>query len=124
MYDSTADEFSPAPGTPGEGWGGGFLGLLLICLTITLAPVSRADQPATTTTRVSVSFVRDVAPILVEQCQGCHGPDKSKGGYRLDTFDRLMTPGESQDRPVTAGKPAQSQIYQLITTGEEDDRMP
>ena len=51
-----------------------------------------------------VSFSRDVAPILLDRCQGCHGPEKSKGDYRLDTFDRLLTPGSSGEPVADAGE--------------------
>jgi WD40 repeat protein len=72
----------------------------------------------------AVSFRRDVAPILVKQCQGCHGPDKSKGGYRLDSFDRLTKPGESKTAPVVASQPGKSNLVRLISSADEDDRMP
>ena len=71
-----------------------------------------------------VSFRRDVAPILVKRCQACHGPDKAKGEYRLDTFERLKKPGESEAAPLTPGEPGKSAIYQLVVTHDEDDRMP
>src|SRR5690349_9412336 len=44
-----------------------------------------------------VSFARDVAPVLLKQCQACHGPEKSKGKYRVDSFERLMKAGESDE---------------------------
>jgi hypothetical protein len=72
----------------------------------------------------AVSFRRDVAPILVKQCQGCHGPEKSKGGYRLDSFDRLTRGGESKTPPIVAGQPGKSNLLRLISTDDEDDRMP
>jgi WD40 repeat protein len=81
-----------------------------------------AAQPATAPS--SVSFTRDIAPILLDRCQNCHGPEKSKGKYRLDTFARLLTSGESGESPITPGKPKQSQLYQLITASEDVDRMP
>lgn len=71
-----------------------------------------------------VSFIRDVAPVFVKQCQGCHGAEKQKGKYRLDSFERLIKAGESKDAPVVAGKPGASAIYRLITAKDEDDRMP
>ena len=51
----------------------------------------------------SVSFVRDVAPILNKQCANCHGAKKAKGGYRLHTFENLMMEGSSKKPPVTPG---------------------
>lgn len=71
-----------------------------------------------------VSFAREVAPVLIEQCQSCHGPDKAKSKYRLDTFARLKTPGKSKAMPITSGAPDKSELFQLISTSDEDDRMP
>src|SRR3954454_11627449 len=43
----------------------------------------------------AVSFKRDIAPIVLNNCLACHGPKKSEGGYRIDTFERVMAPGDS-----------------------------
>jgi mono/diheme cytochrome c family protein len=71
-----------------------------------------------------VSFSRDLAPVFLKNCVTCHGPEKVKGDYRLDTFKVLMTPGSSKEAPVVPGKPADSKLYQLITAKDPDDRMP
>ena len=52
------------------------------------APCVRAVEP--------VSFVREIAPILRDKCLTCHGPEKAKGEYRLDTFELLQKPGASK----------------------------
>jgi WD40 repeat protein len=85
--------------------------LLFVC-----APVARAAEP--------VSFRRDIAPILLNNCHKCHGPEKAKGNYRLDSFARLTTPGESKSAPITPKLPDKSHLFQLLTTPDEDDRMP
>ncbi len=92
----------------------------LLALLLRAAPAlsAPATQPG------NVSFSREVAPILLSRCQGCHGPDKIKGGYRLDTFDKLMTPGESEEPAVTPGKPDKSEMYKLLVTNEAEERMP
>jgi hypothetical protein len=71
-----------------------------------------------------VSFVREIAPILRDKCVTCHGPEKAKGEYRLDTFELLQKPGASKATPVTAGAPGQSHLFELITAADADDRMP
>ncbi len=71
-----------------------------------------------------VSFTNDIAPILVQKCLTCHGPEKNKGNYRLDTFEMFLKPGSSKETPIASGKPAESKVFQLITTTDEDDRMP
>jgi hypothetical protein len=81
-----------------------------------LAPIAAAAQP--------VSFRTQVAPVLVQKCQACHGPEKAKGGYRLDTFERLMKPGHGDAKPVVPGKPEASELYRRITSRDADERMP
>jgi len=71
-----------------------------------------------------VSFKNEVAPIVVERCQTCHNPEKNKGAYRLDSFETMMRAGESKKAPIVAGRPGESHLFQLITTNDEDDRMP
>jgi hypothetical protein len=71
-----------------------------------------------------ISFVREVAPILVGKCQGCHGPRKAESNFRLDTFELLMKTGDLGTPPITPGDLAESQLYQLITAEDPDERMP
>src|SRR5437588_2538370 len=78
--------------------------------------VACANQP--------VSFTNDIAPILVQKCLTCHGAEKNKGGFRLDTYESLLKPGSSKEPSITLGKPEASKLFQLITTTDEDDRMP
>jgi hypothetical protein len=59
----------------------------------------------------AVSFTNDVAPILVQKCLICHGAERSKGGYRVDTFEALLKPGSSKEPPVSQGQPEKSQLY-------------
>ena len=62
-----------------------------------------AEQP--------VSFKADLAPILLHQCQSCHGPKKSKGGYRVDTFERAMEVGFDE-------------LHYRMVTDDEDEIIP
>ena len=71
-----------------------------------------------------VSFIREVAPILVGTCQACHGPKTAESNYRLDTFEKLMRPGDFGTAPVTASNLDDSEIYQLITEDDPHARMP
>jgi WD40 repeat protein len=71
-----------------------------------------------------VSFVKDIAPILREKCLPCHGPEKAKGEFRLDTFELLNKPGSSKTPPLQGGAPEKSHLYELITAADADDRMP
>jgi hypothetical protein len=75
-------------------------------------------------TAAEISFTRHIAPVLVEQCVECHRAGKVKGSYRLDTWQSLQKPGESEAPPLMPGKPEQSELYRLLVTHDEDDRMP
>ena len=72
----------------------------------------------------SVSFTKDVAPILHAKCLACHSAEKAKGSYRLHNFEALMKAGSSDELPVIPGQASQSKLYQLISTDNEEDRMP
>jgi hypothetical protein len=71
-----------------------------------------------------VSFVREVAPILVAKCQACHGQKSAESNYRLDSFEALLRPGDFTAPPITAGKLEESEIHRLITADDAEERMP
>ncbi len=83
-----------------------------------VCPFASAAQPT------RVSFSHDIAPILQRSCIPCHGPDKSKGHFRLDSFASLLKSGDSEKPTIIAGKPDASHLYQLIVEKNPDDRMP
>lgn len=72
----------------------------------------------------SVSFVREVAPILVARCQACHGPKAAESNYRVDSFNALIQSGDHGSPPIIAGDVDESELYRLITSESADERMP
>ncbi len=52
-----------------------------------------------------ISFARQIASIVVDNCVACHGAKKAEGGYRIDTFDYLSKSGDSGVAPIVAAKP-------------------
>ena len=72
-----------------------------------------------------VDFAKQVAPILEARCVKCHGDNKQKGEYRLDKAEFIQVAGESEEKPVVAGKPDESYLVTLIKmTDDDDDVMP
>jgi WD40 repeat protein len=93
-------------------------GCLVLCLCASMVSAfAAADVPP-------VSFARDIGPLLAAKCVTCHNSEKNKGGYVLETFESLVRPGESKQPPLVPGHPEKSRIIQLLTTEDEDDRMP
>ena len=69
-------------------------------------------------------FVRDVLPILRRACFECHGPEKQKGGLRLDSRAALLKGGDNGP-PVEIGKPDRSELIARISrTKGADGVMP
>jgi hypothetical protein len=90
---------------------------------LVVAPAS-SQEKKTEEAFAPVSFSKEIAPILVKKCVACHGPEKSKGHFRLDSFDWLMRAGESKSAPVLPSQPEQSELVRRLTAEDEDDRMP
>tara|TARA_A100001391_G_scaffold194666_1_gene171141 strand:- start:1031 stop:2377 length:1347 start_codon:yes stop_codon:yes gene_type:complete len=70
-----------------------------------------------------VSFRRDIAPILLDSCIACHGPKKAEGGYRVDTYNELLKPGDSGETPIATMPDQVSEFLRRITC-DESERMP
>ena len=64
-----------------------------------------------TCTRADVSFVREIAPIILKRCVGCHGDKINLGGYRANTFEFMMKRTASGAQPVKPGDPEKSRQY-------------
>src|SRR3954470_13481807 len=63
----------------------------------------------------SLSFMRDVAPILVENCIACHNPRKSESKYVMTTFAQLAKGGQlGEDIILEPGDPEASYLVELI----------
>lgn len=67
-------------------------------------------------------FSHDIVPILRKHCADCHLGEKRKGGFSMNTRADLLSGGES-GKAVSPGA-AKSLLLDLLTTKDEDDRMP
>lgn len=94
---------------------------ILSTLTAVLVfqPLCQADptKPATS----SVSFTRDVRPILSDNCFACHGPDEGKreADLRLDIAESALESGA-----VSPGDLDSSELWQRIISEDPSDQMP
>jgi hypothetical protein len=68
-------------------------------------------------------FRERVRPLLETRCISCHGPDKVKGGLRLDSRAAALKGGESGPALVP-GKPTESLIVQAVMHARPDLEMP
>lgn len=92
-------------------------------------PIDTTGNPIDTTTvgghpcsPDSVYFERDVLPILQANCafSGCHlTPTDENDEVGLANYNDIMNTGG-----VNPGSPNNSDLYEVITENDEDDRMP
>lgn len=92
--------------------------ILCMGLLALAAPAAMAEEKSE-----AVDYLRDVHPILAENCYQCHSGDKRKGGLSLGTRDGLLKGSES-GRVVLEGKSAESLLIKLVSTDDEDLLMP
>ena len=72
----------------------------------------------------SVSFRGDIAPILLNHCLACHNAKKAEGGYRIDSYEELVKPGDSGEIPIAASTDQVSELLRRLTCEDESERMP
>jgi WD40 repeat protein len=82
----------------------------LVAFAVSLIPGSSpAQKPAG-----SVSYYRDIRPILQKRCQGCHQP-VSQGGKLIVTSFEAFKAGGSSGPSFVPGRPGDSAIMRYIT---------
>ncbi len=62
-------------------------------------------------------FEKSVRPLLIARCLKCHGPEKQKGGLRLDSLRSILA-GGGNGPAVVPGNPAESLLVDAIRYGD------
>mgnify|MGYP000673945034 CR=1 FL=1 len=83
-----------------------------MCFLAMLAPAGAAPD-----------FVHEVAPILKKHCAECHTDLKKKGGLSMNTEESFRQ-GSENGPILDADHPEKSLLLDLISTDDEDLRMP
>jgi Tol biopolymer transport system component len=79
-------------------------------------PVAGEDRP--------VSFMREVAPVLVRNCIACHNPKKSESKYVMTTFQQLAKGGkQGEGITLVPGQPEECYFLDVVQPDAEP-RMP
>ncbi|MBA4065591.1 MAG: hypothetical protein C0501_18130 [Isosphaera sp.] len=91
---------------------------LLAAAVLTAVPPA---APAADKDEAAKFFEASVRPILVAQCVKCHGPEKQKGGLRLDSGEAALKGGDAGPA-VVPGKPDASPLIHAVRYG--DVQMP
>jgi mono/diheme cytochrome c family protein len=85
----------------------------LLCLAAQNAPAADVD------------FAKQIQPIFMKHCAGCHGEKKKLGKLRLHTVAAIQEKAAADDHFLLAGKPLESELYErLVLPADHKKRMP
>ena len=90
---------------------------LAVSLLLGLAAVAQA-------TDANRHFTDKVWPLLESRCVSCHGPDKVKGGLRLDSREAVLRTGDSGKPAVVPHQPANSLLLLAVMHTTKELEMP
>jgi mono/diheme cytochrome c family protein len=79
---------------------------------------------ATATLAAPIDFTRQVQPIFEAHCIECHGPDKQKSDYRLDSRAAALAGGTSGEVAIVPGNPESSALLHLVNGSNKELFMP
>ena len=85
------------------------------------AAAEPAKLPPASTNRIE--FARDIQPILEASCLRCHGPEKPKSGFRMDSRDAVLKGGDN-GAAVIPGDSANSPLIHFVARLVKDMEMP
>src|SRR5689334_10517816 len=101
-----------------------FAAVLALALTLGLRPPVEGQDSSPPPRQESVDFFeKRIRPVLHDQCIGCHGPEKQKGGLRLDSRAALLRGGDS-GAAVVPGDPDRSLLLRAMRQTDAEFAMP
>ncbi len=90
----------------------------------TPTPMPAAPMVQQATGKETVSFAKDIAPVLAANCTGCHGTNRPRENFSVNTFESLLKGGDAGVN-ILPGKPGDSLlIKKLKGTAADGQRMP
>lgn len=84
---------------------------------------NRAAGVPMATGKETVSFAREIAPLLIKSCTGCHGNQNPPNNLNLTSIASLFRGGDLGE-PVLPGKPAESLLIKKLKGTADGPRMP
>ena len=71
-----------------------------------------------------LTFDKDIKPLLENSCLKCHGAEKPKSKYRVDSREAFIKGGESDEAAVVPGKSEKSPVVHYVADLVVDYEMP
>ena len=87
-------------------------GIFVLCV-VTLPADEKKDQKAPNLGKLppasdkkDLTYEKDIKPLLQTSCLKCHGAEKPKSKYRVDSREALIKGGESEEAAARASRPS------------------
>jgi hypothetical protein len=71
-----------------------------------------------------LTFDKDIKPLLENSCLKCHGAEKPKSKYRVDSREAFIKGGDSEEAAVVPGKSEKSPVVHYVADLVVDLEMP
>jgi len=101
-----------------------------LALLLSVPVAFAADKPRIDISKIplpvprKVDFTREVYPIFKESCFSCHGPEKQKGKYRMDTREGAFKVTDDYGPAIKAGRSEESAIIHMVCDLIDEMLMP
>jgi hypothetical protein len=87
-------------------------------------PIAKKPKDAPPVAAEKVDFAKQIKPLLERSCVACHGPDKQRSNFRVDSREALLKGGKTGSAIVVPGKSAQSTLLDYVSGRVEGMEMP
>jgi Planctomycete cytochrome C len=88
------------------------------------AELGDASKLPPASTKTGLTYDNDIKPLLQKSCVKCHGPEKPKSKYRVDSREALIKGGKSDEAAVVPGESTKSPIAHYVSDLVTDMEMP
>ncbi|MEQ2008421.1 MAG: c-type cytochrome domain-containing protein [Limisphaerales bacterium] len=82
---------------------------------------AKPNGPAKPAIVGKVDFVKHIKPVLETHCVSCHGPEKQRMGFRVDTREAAFKGGKVYGPAIVPGSPPNSSLYHRISMRPDRD---
>ncbi len=81
------------------------------------------QSPSSTAQEETDFFEKQIRPLLIERCHGCHGEKKQWAGLRLDSRDAILSGGDSGPS-IVLGEDQRGELLDRVRSLNRETRMP
>lgn len=102
----------------------GALAGLGLCLNVVSAADVDLSKLPPAADKKGLTFEKDIKPLFENSCLKCHGAEKPKSKYRVDSLEATIKGGSSGEAAVVPGKSEKSPLVLYIASLVEEMEMP